>query len=478
MRIPGFNRVYFMVKESVISIIAGNDPKSIDKYFLQTITHTVPQKKSKIKKNDRGFLFVGSKGRNMNRAVGSIANLCYKFNNEEYVTASVFYKARSRSKNTLRWLNAIVVDIDAKSEKTDVVNPEDMNRRIMEAGLPQASMMVRTPSGGIHLWWHLFPVRATDKAVKLFEALQKSLATALKGDPSAVGAERLWRMPTLDKVIYSSCARYELSELRRWRDDYRPQDRYSYEARRAEGLTCENFSSIRGINGALLKNEGIKQLMQAGFEADTCRNNVCFSLAVAYLASGASIDEVDNILHAWNGKNIVPLDEKEVDSCINSAARGLSGEYWKYINAMKKVVRTITGKKVNLIPFNGARDRSKRKRSHIYEWMQDILDLIEIRGGVLCITQKKLAEMLNAPLRSVKEALKSLNKTGKVSVQAIKRGRKSITVLILKAGCTQKNFMVHTGIQYTLGEPPGFFYKLFLEVIRGTFIPIRGDPSQ
>lgn len=74
-------------------------------------------------------------------------------------------------------------------------------------------MFVRTPGGGIHAWWFLKPVRATVKAVRLYTALQSSLAAELGADTAAVGAERLWRLPTAANVIYSSKRKYKLSVL-------------------------------------------------------------------------------------------------------------------------------------------------------------------------------------------------------------------------------------------------------------------------
>lgn len=76
-----------------------------------------------------------------------------------------------------------------KNEKE--IDVDGLVLRIEGAGLPPASMLVRTPNGGIHAWWFLKPVRATSKAVRLYSTLQASMAAELGADPAAIGAERL-----------------------------------------------------------------------------------------------------------------------------------------------------------------------------------------------------------------------------------------------------------------------------------------------
>lgn len=193
----------------------------IDKNFLKIFEHTLPTGTTNNKlpaSNDRGFVFVSSlSDAGMEQKAIWTRKSLRNNSNEQYVTASSFYKPE-RSRKTLRWINALVLDFDGQQD------PHDLALRITDAGLPPASMMVRTPSGGIHVWWCLKPVRGTSKAVRLYESLQASMAAELGADPQAVGGERLWRMPTSANVIYSNRKKYKLSIFRSWRDENRSYD--------------------------------------------------------------------------------------------------------------------------------------------------------------------------------------------------------------------------------------------------------------
>jgi len=142
----------------------------------------------------------------------------------------------------LRWICAIVIDFDGQQD------PHDLTVRITDAGLPPASMMARTPSGGIHVWWFLKPVRATAKAARFYTALQSSLAAELGADMAAIGAERLCRLPTSQNVIYSCGKKYKLAVFKSWRDENRPQDMP------VQGQTGQVYAFTRG----LLAHPGVK----------------------------------------------------------------------------------------------------------------------------------------------------------------------------------------------------------------------------
>jgi hypothetical protein len=70
----------------------------------------------------------------------------------------------------------------------------------------------------------------------------------------------------------------------------------------------------------------------------------------------------------------------------------------------------------------------------------------------LVITQKRLASMLGAPLRSVKLALNQLEAEGLLYRDSVGRGKKSFTVIITKLYYNCKTLMVHTGTHYGTGD--------------------------
>lgn len=334
-----------------------------------------------------------------------------------------------------------MLDFDGKHD------PHDLAIRVADAGLPPASMMVRTPSGGIHVWWFLKPVRATAKAVRLYTALQSSLAAELSADQAAIGPERLWRLPTCNNVIYSNSKKYKLSLFRKWRDENRPED---IPGQQQKGQV---YAFTRG----LLLHPGIKQLMQGVSQGQ--RNEACFALAVAHLITGYSILETEQILLTWNELNSPPLGEKEVLKCVKSAARGLAKDFNHYYNAMRCRVKNITGIEIKYRPITTAKAREERKRSHISEWRHDIIALLHKRGGKLVITQKRLASILGAPLRSVKLVLKQLEAEGLIYRDSVVGGKKSFTVIIAKIYHKCKKLIVHTGTHYGTGNSVGIKYE-------------------
>lgn len=111
------------------------------------------------------------------------------------------------------------------------------------------------------------------------------------------------------------------------------------------------------------------------------RNEACFALAVAHLITGCSILETEQILLTWNQLNSPPLGEKEVLKCINSAAKGLAKDFNHYYNAMRYKIKNITGLVIKYRPVNATKPRKERKRSHINEWKEDLIALLQKRGG-------------------------------------------------------------------------------------------------
>ena len=124
---------------------------------------------------------------------------------------------------------------------------------------------------------------------------------------------------------------------------------------------------------------------------------------------------------------------------------------------MRMKIRQITGLEIKCRPITPAKPRQKRKRSHIKEWKQDILFLLQKRGDRILTSQSKLAKMLRAPLRSIKLVLSQLEKEGKVFLDAVMRGRKSFTIIISKITHKCKKQMVHSGIHNGEQEHVGFF---------------------
>lgn len=401
---------------------------------MQAFACTLPGKNSKIAAKDIGHIYVSSfKNGKMEQKTVFLSNTLRNLADEQYVTASAFYHPSwGRTTKNLRWINALVLDFDVKKNEKEI-DVDELVLRIADAGLPAASMLVRTPSGGIHAWWFLKPVRGTQKAIRLFEVLQASLAAELGADPAAVGAERLWRLPTSVNVIYSSWKKYKLSVFRTWREKTRPED-------------MPGQGQVYAFSRGLLAHPAIKKIIQGVKQGQ--RDNACFSHAVAHLISGYSMIETEQILITWNELNSPKMKEEKVIKCVHSAAKGLSKDFNHYYNAMRFKIRQITSIEIKYRPITPSKSRKERKRSHIAEHKQDILNLLQKRGGRMMITMSRLAKILNAPLRSIKLALAKLEKNGSIFRDAIIRGKKSFTIIISKLDQKCQKLIVHIGIHY------------------------------
>lgn len=391
-------------------------------------------------KNNQGFIYVASKnkGKMEQKQVFTQKGL-RAHAGEQYITAGAFYHPSwGRTAKNLRWVHAIVLDFDVKKNEKEI-DVDGLVMRIADAGLPPASMLVRTPSGGIHAWWFLRPVRATPKAVRLYSALQSGMAAATGADLAAIGAERLWRLPTDANVIYSGRKKYKLPVFRAWRDENRPEDMPGW------AMGGQVYSFTRGILG----HPGVKKIMEGVGMGR--RNEACFSLAVAHLASGFSIQETKQILLTWNQKNNPPMRRREVQKCVNSAARGLLKDFRHYFNAMRKKIKDITGLSVKYHPLTAPKNREDRKRSHLGEWKADLIAFLQKRGGQMMTRQRQLARNLGMPYSTLKVVLNELEKEGVIYRDSVQRGPKSFTLLILRDTNKSAFLMGHTGTHYGTG---------------------------
>ncbi len=394
-------------------------------------------------KNDRGFIYTGTiKNEKMEQRQAWNRKELRRQGNEQYVTASAFWNPNlGRTAKNLRWINALVLDFDTENGKE--IDKHELALKIADAGLPPASAFIRTPSGGIHVWWWLKPVRATPKAVRLFTALQTSMAQELGADMGATGAERFWRLPTAKNVIYSGRKKYKLSVFRRWRDEFRPEDMPG------QRQTGHVYAFTRG----LLVHPGVKKIMEGVGMGQ--RNEACFSIVVAHLISGYSVPETEQILKSWNQKNSPPMRDREVLKCVKSAAKGLKKDYTHYYNAMRFKIKNITGITVKYRPLTAPKSREERKRSHIKEWKQDLIAHLQECHGRKLTTLRRLAKELNMPYSTLKVVLNKLENEGTIYRDSVQRGRKSFTILILQSASTSAFVMGHTGIHYGGQKPSG-----------------------
>ena len=101
-----------------------------------------------------GWVFVCNKFNEKPKAVRTFHSLFGAAEAYTYFTPNTFFRNDQRHAGALRWLNAMVIDIDVKNGQNQSMILPDVLERVSEAGLPTPSMVLSTPSGGFHVYWY------------------------------------------------------------------------------------------------------------------------------------------------------------------------------------------------------------------------------------------------------------------------------------------------------------------------------------
>lgn len=351
-----------------------------------------------------------------------------------YYTPNTFYRNDQRHAGSLRWLNALVVDIDVKHDKKAyLVSPEgsermelrsltvpDIQDRITEAGLPSPSMIVSTPSGGYHVYWYLAsPRRALPNVTKLYNHVQRMMTAAIGGDVQAIGAERWFRMPTEDNTVFYSNNRVSFDDLCTW---FQEEQEAMVTAKRQ---VCFDVSN-------LMNHPAIEKLLQGVSEGQ--RDNSCYTLALAMKAAGFNEETAERALYDWNKKNqpeMLQIDiKRKVRSAYKPGAPAGPSAYW---------IHQLSGIQFNYQVWESAKTREERTYSHYEEWAKDIVAYLKSEGGEVSDSQRNIAATIYSSAdkatalsySSFKKVIEWLIKRGQITKQVIGKGRGAITKITL-----------------------------------------------
>jgi hypothetical protein len=378
-------------------------------------------KGNKTYDRDRQWVFVGSKESMISVATKSTlyAVLADPAVDTTYFTPNGYYHRNKRLTEALRWLNAFVLDLDVHGESF-----QDVLDRIDRAGLPRPTAIVKTPSGGYHV--HFFfrdPIRATKKTVRLYTAIMGHIANDLGGDLAAVGANRIFRTPTDNTLVYfEPLNRYSFEVFKEWREINHP-------FMPAGG----RFVNIRADE--LMNHPALQRLLTMPCSFGH-RDIVAFNLALAMKASGWSQNRAEAVLRHWYhhycakgapaGKK--PFSQRDAVYKVQYVYRN------SRLQAPKaEIIRRLTGVHFayqTRVIGDSAKPRSERDRSHLIEWENDLMSLL-CAEKILSGTQQELADRLGGcPIASFKLVLRRLKEAGRIVVES-KRGRGGVTILRL-----------------------------------------------
>lgn len=318
------------------------------------------------------------------RTYGSLFNVSKDYT---YFTPNTFYRNDLRRLSTLRWINAMSIDIDVKNEENEGMTLPDVQEAITQAGLPMPSLIVQTPSKGFHIHWFLEkPKRASDKLNAHYSRIQTCIAEMIHGDVHAVGPERLFRLPTDENTVFHSQERVSFDELCEWFQLVQEQDQKDVHTYK-KGF-CKGYET-------LLQHPAVQKILEGVHEGQ--RDTACYTLALAYKAAGYDEKTAETYLHNWNQKNTPQMRQIEVERKVKSAYRG------RFHAPSAKKIRELSGMLFSYIIWEEAKPREERTYSHIQEWEGDVLAFIRAQGGRVSGSQRDLAEQITSSVNADKK---------------------------------------------------------------------------
>ncbi|MFE7083256.1 primase C-terminal domain-containing protein [Priestia megaterium] len=352
------------------------------------------------------------------RTYGSLFNVSKDYT---YFTPNTFYRNDLRRLSTLRWINAVSIDIDAKNGENEGMTLPDVQELITEAGLPMPSLIVRTPSKGFHVHWFLEqPKRASDKLNAHYSRVQTRIAEIIQGDTNAIGPERLFRLPTDENTVYQSNERVSFDELCEWFQlvqEQEQQDVHTYK----KGF-CKGYES-------LLNHPAVQKILEGVNEGQ--RDTACYTLALAYKAAGYDEKTAEQYLHNWNQKNRPRMRQIEVKRKVKSAYNG------RFHAPSAKKIRELSGMLFSYVVWEEAKPREERTYSHIEEWEGDVLAFIRAQGGQVSGSQRDIADQITSsvdaerkiPYATFKKVIARLEEQEILSKSVSGKGRGASTEL-------------------------------------------------
>lgn len=379
----------------------------------------IRSKRSSSYDNNRQWVFLGSKEKM--KSVATLASVSSVISdpqmNSTYYTPNGYYQRNNRLTETLRWLNAFVFDIDSSGESI-----LDIMDRLALAGLPKPTAIVKTPSGGFHVTYIFSePVRATPNAIRLYTAIMSHISKDIGGDPAAVGANRIFRTPDDDTLIYFQPDQvHSFDFFKDWREINHPY------------IPAVNY---RIIGGDIMNTTAVQSLLNSPCKEGK-RDRTCFTLALAMKASNWPIDVAEAAIQEWHSSNCLSQTCRAGKKALSLREALYKVKYVysksKLVGPSAEMIRELSGHDFHFPAhrhYEGPKSRENRLRSHYAEWKDDFLSLL-CEKKVLSGTQTEIATLIKCPLSSFKLIINMLEKEDLIEVET-KRGRGGKTIIRL-----------------------------------------------
>lgn len=340
---------------------------------------------------------------------------------------------KGHAEDNLRQINTFYIDFDIHSS-AELMTSSDILTAAIDLGF-MPTLILKSDKGYQAYFILSEPAYVTAhsnfKVIKVAKAISQNLrqyfAQTLPVDLTC-NHFGIARMPRTDNVeFFHQEYTYTFQE---WLDWSMKQSELPFPSKKPNLTVIVGTEGVKQIDEPwyqmLLNESNIK-----GAKALMGRNNVLFTLALANFSSGVSQSDCELVLADFNGRLDEPLLSDEVLKLINSAYSG------KYEAASRDYItllcRAWVDQKLKVSDlfikqrwYKFKKNRSERKKSHLYEWKADVMAYLEgfyeIQDPFIQTTKKAIREELHIPERSLDRVLKALKAEQKIFFK-IKSGR-------------------------------------------------------
>jgi len=329
------------------------------------------------------------------------------------ISINSFYLPK-RNGNKLSWLNNILIDLDGYSNSFPL-SGIDVRKKFNNLGFEkEPTLILSTSEGKYHIILRLVPIKAWDSNIIKWQKYAKALCKYFDEDGADITASTnpagFYRIPESINFKYINNPKTELI----------CGNDTDFEFKEIEEVLLEN-NLIKKMGSKDLFNN-IKLLENGGL-ADGRKRSV-FAIACYYNMQEIPKSEcLRFLIESWNKLNNLPLEEHIIRSAVKSAFQNNYKISNIYIN---KIFSDIEKSKCNPVIINEVIP----KKYFIKEYAKKIINHIFEKGGCMKCSQRKFAEDLNIPWRSLPHAIKEAKV---VKIASKGSGRNSYTIFSLNS---------------------------------------------
>ncbi|MEJ4197243.1 primase C-terminal domain-containing protein [Staphylococcus aureus] len=341
---------------------------------------------------------------------------------------------KGHSEKNLSQINTFVVDIDSK---------ENHQGEIILACLDQVGYMPTLILESEHGYQVYFVLKTPgyvtkksnfkviDVAKKISKTIRLQLAKQLPGIDLGCNHFGIARFPQKKNIVFQELNyQYSFSDWIQWSmkidSDQKTKEEYDKKI-----ILFPEKKQIRQVDEPWFDMLLHKATIIGG-EGRLGRNNVIFTLSLAYYSSGYALETCEYNMIEFNERLHEPLASAELAKIVRSAYSGnyeaASREF--IVELCQQWVAPELKNKDLFIQRKGwwkfKKPREQRKYSHKKEWKEDLVAYLSEKSYIskpyLTLSKKELASELGMPKRTLDKVLEELKEENKVIYQ-VTRGR-------------------------------------------------------